>query len=290
MSSSFPKADCLYSIGEFAKLCNTTIDTLLHYDEIHLLLPSYVKENGRRYYNSHSYLLFYVLNLLKQSGCSLDEIKKYFQNTSQNSQLQILYERQATLQQELMKIQRTQQALQGIIDSTRKSMELPLDEIVLLRQPEERLILEEGSFENQEILRNGQLDVHLFRERFARYEEFCRPIERLGQFIVGQFHSKEDLLNGNLERVRMFRTLMPPYDETQKFHMKAAGTYVSILQTGRWPEVTSRMFAKLFSWIEENRWEIVGNAYFTPLSTFCPESETELAGYFQLMLQVKKQG
>ena len=43
-------------INEFAKLCHTTKDTLLHYDQKDLLKPEYTAENKYRYYSIEQFL------------------------------------------------------------------------------------------------------------------------------------------------------------------------------------------------------------------------------------------
>ena len=41
----------MFTTGDFASLCNTTRDTLYHYDEIGLLKPERVEPNGYRLYS-----------------------------------------------------------------------------------------------------------------------------------------------------------------------------------------------------------------------------------------------
>ena len=65
----------LYSIGEFATLCNTTKDTLHHYSQIGLLEPAGIAENGYRQYTMREFFLFNMIRTLRSNGCSLDEIQ-----------------------------------------------------------------------------------------------------------------------------------------------------------------------------------------------------------------------
>lgn len=48
----------LFTSGEFAKFCNTTKDTLFHYDDINLLKPAKIATNGYRYYSANQAFLF----------------------------------------------------------------------------------------------------------------------------------------------------------------------------------------------------------------------------------------
>lgn len=43
----------LFTTGEFARLCNIRKDTLFYYDEIDLLKPEIIQDNGYRYYSAN---------------------------------------------------------------------------------------------------------------------------------------------------------------------------------------------------------------------------------------------
>jgi len=66
-----------YKTADFAKICGTTKRTLLYYDEIGLLKPVYIEENGSRYYSAEQSMLFLIISSLKNLGMSLGEIQGY---------------------------------------------------------------------------------------------------------------------------------------------------------------------------------------------------------------------
>lgn len=68
----------MYRIGEFSKITNLTIKALHYYDEIDLLKPSFVLENGYRYYNEDDYQKALKIQLLKTLGFSINEMKDVF--------------------------------------------------------------------------------------------------------------------------------------------------------------------------------------------------------------------
>ena len=71
----------IFTSGEFAKFCNTTKDTLFHYDDINLLKPAKIAPNGYRIIIScNQAFLFDMISLLKEVGLSLEEIKIYMDN------------------------------------------------------------------------------------------------------------------------------------------------------------------------------------------------------------------
>ena len=66
----------LLKIGEFAKLCQTTKDTILHYEKKGLLKACFIDSNNYRYYATSQYLIFDRIKLLQDAGYSLTDIKE----------------------------------------------------------------------------------------------------------------------------------------------------------------------------------------------------------------------
>lgn len=67
-----------YKINEIAGIFNISRRTLVYYDQINLFKPDYVDpENKYRYYSEHQIYVLRFIIALKNSGFSLNEIKKY---------------------------------------------------------------------------------------------------------------------------------------------------------------------------------------------------------------------
>lgn len=47
------KKDGYYSSGQFARLAGVSVRTIRYYDKQNILKPSYVNENGARFYTDH---------------------------------------------------------------------------------------------------------------------------------------------------------------------------------------------------------------------------------------------
>lgn len=71
----------MFKIGEFSKMAKTTIKTLRYYDETDLLKPSFVDDNGYRYYETEQLsTLIYVVEL-RNLDVPVSEIKKILNAT-----------------------------------------------------------------------------------------------------------------------------------------------------------------------------------------------------------------
>ncbi|MGN1222294.1 MAG: MerR family transcriptional regulator [Christensenellales bacterium] len=66
----------MYKIGEFSILSKTTIKTLRFYEKEGLFLPSFVDENGYRYYEANKLLELCKIVSLRQIGLGIKEIKQ----------------------------------------------------------------------------------------------------------------------------------------------------------------------------------------------------------------------
>ena len=66
----------MYTVKQLSKLAGVTPRTLHHYDEIGLLKPSRVGDNGYRYYGEESVLRLQQILFYRELGIPLEEIKK----------------------------------------------------------------------------------------------------------------------------------------------------------------------------------------------------------------------
>ena len=69
-----------YTTGKFAKLANVTIRTIRYYDSIGLLKPTFIANNGYRYYTDEDLLKLQQILSLKNLGFSLEEIYPLLKN------------------------------------------------------------------------------------------------------------------------------------------------------------------------------------------------------------------
>ena len=67
----------LYKVADFARLCGLPKDTILYYDRIGLLHPAKVGSNGYRYYSFDQLFTAHLIESLKLSHMTLDEIREF---------------------------------------------------------------------------------------------------------------------------------------------------------------------------------------------------------------------
>lgn len=100
-------------VGEFAKICQTTKETILHYDRKGILKPKYIADNGYRCYGLEQYFEYDFISLLRESGCTIKEIKDNRESIGEkryisfiNKKIENMVEQQELLSRRILMLKR----------------------------------------------------------------------------------------------------------------------------------------------------------------------------------------
>ena len=114
--------ETLYSSGEISRLCNITKKTLRHYEEIGLLVPSYIDpDNHYKYYSCKDLLVMNIVKKLKYQGFSLDEIKTIVESEDVNYFKQEYRRKQEMLEKEIEKLSRLKKRIANRLELFERS-------------------------------------------------------------------------------------------------------------------------------------------------------------------------
>ena len=91
--------------GAFAALCGTTKETLRHYKDIALLSPAHQGDNGYFYYDVEQFYDFYAISIFRQTGTSLEEIRRCLRGQDATQTLALLREQRGRLEAERQKLE-----------------------------------------------------------------------------------------------------------------------------------------------------------------------------------------
>lgn len=127
--------------GEFAKLCKVNKQTLFFYDQIGLLSPVLKNEKGYRYYSIRQIELFFVIDLLKDLGMSLNDIQQYMQNKSPESFLSLMYQKKEEIVKKLQEIETKEKIIEAKIALMEEALHLDFHQVTLEQLPEVTLYL-----------------------------------------------------------------------------------------------------------------------------------------------------
>lgn len=94
-----------FTVGEFAKLCGISKQTLIFYDRENILRPKYRDEtNGYRYYTADQLEQMDSILILREMGLSLGEIREHMENRSLASSLQMLESQREAIHRKLERL------------------------------------------------------------------------------------------------------------------------------------------------------------------------------------------
>lgn len=107
------------SAGVFARMCQTTRDTLRYYEKQGILVPKKSEKNGYHYCSYAQISSFYFISTFRGLGCSVEDIKEYLLG-GEEVRFDGFVDRQYAV---LLKQQRELERRIGIIGNTRKLLE-----------------------------------------------------------------------------------------------------------------------------------------------------------------------
>src|SRR5258708_1967639 len=95
----------LITAGEFAKLARTTKRTILWYDQIGVLKPELINEEGYRFYKPEQLIDFQIILLLRSLNFSLEQIQAYL---AKNNTLRTLFKsKESDVEKQIKVLQKT---------------------------------------------------------------------------------------------------------------------------------------------------------------------------------------
>jgi DNA-binding transcriptional MerR regulator len=131
----------MFSIGEFSKIAQVTKRQLRFYDEMGLLPPASVGENGRRFYSAKQLADLNRILALQQLGFALEQVRQLGQDDVPLEELRgMLKLKQAESERRLHEEAQRLRAIASRLEQIeRSSREGPLN-VVLKRLPEQRVL------------------------------------------------------------------------------------------------------------------------------------------------------
>ncbi len=127
-----------YKTGEFAELVGLNKRTLHYYDEIGIFRPSYVGENGYRYYSVNQMDQLALIVTLRDLGVSLKDIRTCLDSSDVEQLNHLLEEQDREIDRMILQLQQRKRLLQNTLDSNRAFQTYLGRGYQLRKLPEER--------------------------------------------------------------------------------------------------------------------------------------------------------
>ena len=256
----YENSQIYFTTGEFSRLCGVRKDTLFHYDEVGILKPEIVRENGYRYYSINQFFLFDIIAALKKAGASLGEIREYISHRSPEGLLKLLEEKSAYLAREQQKLAQVQRLIANTQERTQKGIAALCGQARVEHCPEEYLIVVHIDSKEQGVTKNHMPKI---RDHF----QFCDAHMVGDELPFGAIIEQKNLEKGWYKESWYFSRVDRQY-EGERFFLKPAGQYAIIEHRGSY-ESMDDSYEKLKAYLAEQGLRICGHAY-----------EHELLSYF----------
>jgi DNA-binding transcriptional MerR regulator/effector-binding domain-containing protein len=243
--------DQYYSIGQVAKICNLSVQTLRYYDKIGLVIPHNTDPlSGYRYYSNSDLLYVKIVQDMKMLQLSLDEIGAILKTNSLDS---LLIKLESKQKQTLEEIERLKQTFKSIEQRTARIVMLQelgnglkeLDVLVELKHfPDRHVVFDRGRYAC-----GMEYSIVKFTELFGKVDASVltlNPILTIYHENIMTF----DRVESDLEYCIILDHGIPGTEYTR---IIPEGDYITALYCGIPNDVScKRIYSKLLQWIEKN--------------------------------------
>lgn len=238
-------------ISEFARRSGIARKNLIFYDEIGLLKPARVLDNGYRYYDIRQLDSASVISALREIGMALSEIQAYLDGRTPQVCVELFTEQKRVLSAKMERLRRIEAMLDTRIDLTRRALEGELSSIEVCECPAEPLFVsEQVDCTNAE---TAELSAYAFYD-------FCDSKGLTYGYPLGDIIPREALeKKGVLWPARYFFKY-PPVECCASNAVKPAGLYL-VTREQSYYDVPRSGYARLFEYMRTYGYEIAGDAY-----------------------------
>lgn len=240
----------LFTIGQFAALHEINKKTLMWYDEIGLLKPAVVKENGYRYYTYYQSSMLETILVLRELNVSLAEIREFMKHRSAASLEMLLSEKIEEVDNTIAHLKAVKQTLMKRQQDMNTLAHMDLSEISIVEKEKCYLatvpVMAEDSFEKS---------IEQVIEEAKKYQ-----VHHLHDTSYGSMISVESLYSGNFAEYASLFIELPNPDKKKGLQIQPKGKYVRAFCQGSWDKIPAR-YEAILAYAKTHDLQLCGYAY-----------------------------
>lgn len=270
----------MYKIGDFSRLCQVSVKTLHHYDDVGLVRPARVDhENGYRYYAAEQVTRVRRIINLKYLGFSLEEISTVLDGNKSLTQLsQLMLEKQRELRQLALETQDRIIRIDTWLEQITKEEQMPrLDVIVKKIRPQLVASMREHIHQPD---RMGEMFAELDAYIKTHGGKFCGP-----GTIINHDNEYQDGCS-NIETAFPIADEIPSTDKIRIYELPGIEEMACLIYQGAHDQECEDARQALATWIEDNGYRINGPDRLAFL--YCEESGEEGKSVVEFQYPVEK--
>lgn len=238
-----------FSTGEFATLCHVKKQTLFHYDEIGLLSPEIKKANGYRYYSYNQFEKFNVIQLLKEVGVPLKEMKELFKKKTPEEMTALLRKKSLEIEERIKRLEHLKEIVDNKVLIAESSFGYDYSAVELVELEEETLYISGGVL--------GASD----RQFVNAISSFLKEVHSNGYetgYPIGAMVGREQLLAKDFYNYNYLFMKIKEGIHGVEYFIKPKGLYITAYQIGMKFE---EAYKAITAFAEENELEFCGYSY-----------------------------
>lgn len=237
----FFSANKLFTIGKFAKLHEINKKTLMWYDEIGLLKPAVIKENGYRYYTYQQSYLLEIILMLRELGVSIPEIRGFLENRTVLSLKKLFAEKISAIEETIRHLQAVQKTMEKKHQDMDILSNLDLSEIQIVERAEPRYL---GIVDVSQA-KSMEEEMDLAVAGAKKYH-----LHRLYETSYGAMLSIENMDKGNFNSYTALYLELPEQERDKALHVQPAGKYLRAFCKGDGEQLAIR-YREIMAYAEE---------------------------------------
>ena len=245
----------LFTIGQFAEIHSITKKTLMWYDEMGLVKPAVIGENGYRYYSYHQSSTLETILMLRELDVSIPDIKLFMEHRSAANMERLLSEKKQELEEKITYLRRMKKMLESRHQDMLTLLNLDLREVQIIKK--EKAYLAVVPFHQDE-------PTALELERVIAITK-QHKLQRLHDAVYGSMIAVDDLRKQRYDRYEAIYIELPQPISKKGLHIQPAGKYLRAFYKGPWDALPKR-YEEIFSYAEEQGLSLCGHAYETGIN------------------------
>lgn len=192
----------LVSIGQMAKMNNTTVVTLRHYDKLGLLVPRYTdEETGYRYYDINQNARLDMIEYMKELGMSLKEVKLVLDSGDSALIETMLAYKNEQIHRQISQLKLRHDAVERTIRSIERYRKSPVTGTIALEYIDRRIIYGIDCVENF-----YDYDISSYERVLLAFKMHLveKGVSQMHTYNLGTSIRKDDFLNSRFYADRGF--------------------------------------------------------------------------------------
>lgn len=260
-------------------MCATTRDTLLYYDEVGVLKPAKVGENGYRYYTAEQFFDFDIIDILREAKMPLSQIAQYLQSCDLHDASKMLKAVLKSLKQEQKRLKRMEKSIYKTLECLQEGLQCTIGKIEILHQPQQYLLVTPTKFQKN-------ADEKTILAAFRHHIDYYTQQELAERLQTGAILLKEEMEKGCFVE-RYYFTPTDHFIENARIFVRPQGWYAVKYHQGSY-DTFEQAYQIFYEELKEKGYQVIGDLYEDDVvdHVLCTNSDSYIC---KLSIQIQKE-